>query len=167
MRSPRIPLLVICVLVFFVTPSAIAGDNEFHGVVHAIEGQYGVHHMHIPLLGFAMFFVRPEGISGMKLAMFENLQAHGADDISRVVEQSLGPGWHPFVRVRSRGDGETTLIYASPSGGKLRMMVVDIEPTEATVVEFKIGDRAVRNWLKEPGEEAESESGRSRNRAED
>ena len=45
MKSLRIFLLVLCA-----TNLAFAGDNEFRGVVRAIEGRYGVRHMHIPLL---------------------------------------------------------------------------------------------------------------------
>ena len=164
--------LRICLLVFSVTTLASAGDNEFRGVVRAIEGHYGVHHMHVPLMGFALWFARPEGMSGMKLAVFENFGGStGMDDVSRVVEDALGHEWYPFVRVHSRnavkGDDEATLIYASPSGGKLRMMIVSVESSEATVVEVKLSDRAIRQWLKEPGEEAEGQAGHLRRRAED
>jgi hypothetical protein len=162
MKSLRIALLLSCL-----SPLAFAGDNEFRGVVHAIENTYGVHHMHIPLVGAMMFFARPAGVGGMKLAVFENFEMPAdAGDFSRVVENSLGPDWHPFVRVRSRSDGETTLIYTSPSGGKMRMMVVNLEPSEATVVELSLSERAIRHWLKEPGEEAE-ESGHPRDHDDD
>lgn len=94
--------------------------------------------------------------------MFENFPASSAaaGDISRVVENSLGPGWYPFVRVRSQADRETTLIYTNPSAGTMRMMVVNIEPSEATVVELKLSERTIKDWLKEPGEKAEVQSGR-------
>ncbi len=76
-------------------------DHEFRGVVHAIESSYGVHHMHIPLLGVAMFFARPEGVSRLKLAIFENFNARtDPDDVKRLVERSLGSDWFPlFVSV--------------------------------------------------------------------
>jgi len=163
MKSLRIILLLLCA-----APLAFAGDNEFRGVVRAIEGTYGVHHTHIPLLGAMMFFARPAGVGGIRLAVFENFEMPAdAADFSRVVEHSLGPDWHPFVRVRSRSDGETTLIYTSPSGGKMRMMVVNLEPSEATVVELNLSERAIRHWLKEPGEEAEGESGHHHRHADD
>jgi len=160
MKSLRIVLLILSV-----STLAAAGDNEFRGVVHAIEGHYSIHHSHVPLLGFAMWFARPAGISGVKLAMFENFRAHtDSEDVSRLVENSLGPDWHPFVRVRTRNNGkdqddsnnaETTLIYVSPAGGKLRMMIVNVESSEATVVEVKLSDRSIKGWLKEPGEKAQ------------
>jgi len=158
MKFVRVSLLLLCA-----APLAVAGDNEFRGVVHAIEGTYGVHHTHIPLLGAMMFFARPAGVGGIKLAVFENFEMPAeAADFSRVVESTLGPDWHPFVRVRSRSDGETTLIYTNPSGSRMRMMIVNLEPSEATVVELNLSERAIRHWLKEPGEEADGESGHHR-----
>lgn len=160
MKSLRVFLLMIALLLICAAPVAFGADHEFRKIVHAIEGAYGVHHTHIPLLGAVMFFARPEGVSGLKLAVFENLHAPAdAAELSRIVENKLGPGWYPFVRVRSRDDGETTLIYTSPSGGKMRMMIVNLEPSEATVVELNLSDHAIEKWLKEPGEEAERQSG--------
>jgi len=151
MKSLRVLLLVM-----WATSAAFAGDHEFHGVVHAIEQTYGVHHLRIPFLGVATFFARPEGVSGVKLAVFENLEMTAdASKVNGLVENALGSDWHPFVRVRSREDGDTTLIYTNPSGGKMRMMIVSLEPSEATVVEISLSESAIKAWLKEPGEEAE------------
>jgi hypothetical protein len=97
MKSLYALLLVLCL-----STLSFGADHEFRGVVHAIESSYGVHHMHIPLLGVAMFFARPEGVSGLKLAIFENFNSRtDPDDVKRLVESSLGAGWYPFVRVRS------------------------------------------------------------------
>jgi hypothetical protein len=160
MKSMTAPVLMISLVVMCAITAANASDRDFKGVVHAIEADYGVHHMHIPLLGVAMFFARPEGVSGMKLAVFEDFHAPAdTADFVRLVEDSLGEGWYPFVKVRSqspaKGDGETTLIYASPSGGKLRMMIVNLESSEATVVEFNLSEHAIQGWIKEPGEMAD------------
>ena len=156
MKPLRVFLLLICA-----TTLAAAGNPEFHGVVRAIETTYGVHHLRIPFLGVAMFFARPEGVSGVKLAVIEGFPSPAEpSEISHLIERSLGPDWHPFVRVHSYDPGETTLIYANPGNGKMRMIIVSIESSEATVVECSIGDRAVKSWLKEPEERAEDQSGR-------
>jgi len=156
MKSLRVLILILCA-----STLAAARDREFRGIVHSIESTYGVHHMRIPLLGVALFFVRPAGVGGLKLAVFEGFKTPSdAVDVTRVIESSLGPGWHPFVRVRSKGEtnGETTLIYANPAGGRMRLMIVDLEPSEATVVELNLNDRAIKKWMKEPGEEADNQS---------
>jgi hypothetical protein len=153
MKSLRVIVLVLCASSF-----AVAADSEFKGIVHSIEHTYGVHHMHIPLLGVAMFFARPSGVHGLKLAVFEGFKPPtDSEDVSRVIEKSLGPSWYPFVRVRTKGktDGETTLIYASPNGKKMRMMIVSLEPSEAVVVKLELSEHSIEKWLKEPGEEAD------------
>lgn len=150
--------LFTIILVLGATTSACAGDPEFKGIVHSIEHAYAVHHTHIRFLGLAMFFARPAGVRGFKLAVFEGFQTPGdAEGVRRVVERSLGPGWYPFVRVRSNGktNGETTLIYTSPCGDRMRMMIVNLEPSEAVVVKMELTERAIEKWLKEPGEEAD------------
>lgn len=167
MKSFRILALLLAT-----TALAHAGDPEFKGVVHAIESNYGVHHMHIPLLGVALFFARPEGASGLRVAIFEGFQTpNDVSDVSRVVENSLGSGWYPFVRVRSNsrgsGSGETTLIYTNPSAGSMRMMIVNLEPSEATVVELKLNERTIRKWLSYPKEEAEVENRHGKDRSSD
>lgn len=153
MKSLHVLILIVCA-----STLSFGGDHEFRGIVRSIEHTYGVHHMHIPLLGVAMFFARPSGVHGLKLAVFEGFQIpNDANDLQRVVEGSLGPGWYPFVRVHSNGkkDGETTLIYTNPSAaGKMRMMIVNVEPSEATIVQVELSDRAIQKWLKEPGEQA-------------
>ena len=135
MKSLRIVLLLLCCGTF-----AFGRDRDFRGVVNAIEHTYGVHHLRIPLLGVAMFFARPEGISGLHLAVFEGFDMPAdMDEVRRVVENSMGEGWYPF-------------------GGKMRMMIVNLEPSEATVVELSLSERAIKTWLSEPGENAEDEA---------
>jgi hypothetical protein len=153
-KSFRVLVLVLC------TSPLFAADHDFQDVVNAIETTYGVRHMHIPLLGVALFFVRPDGVRCRKLAVFENFQAPvDSSEVGRLIEDRLGPDWHPFVRVHEKGgSGETTLIYAQPSGHKMRMLVVNIEPSEATIVEVNIPDHSITKWLKEPGEEAENQT---------
>ena len=112
--------------------------------------------MRIPLLGVALFFYHPDGVSGLKLAVFEDFPGNSRADVRRVVEASLGPGWFPYVRVHSKSGQETTLIYTNPSSGKMQMMIVNIEPSEATVVQLNLTEHSIKKWLKEPGESAEN-----------
>jgi hypothetical protein len=165
MKSLRVLVLVLCA-----STIARGADPEFKGIVHSIEHTYGVHHMHIPFLGLAAFFARPAGVHGLKLAVFEGFQpSNDSQDVRRVVESSLGPGWYPFVRVQSKGkhDGETTLIYTYPCGNKLRMMIVNLEPSEAVVLKMELSEHAIEKWLKEPGEQADGHTSHHPRVAED
>ena len=153
MKSLRLLVLILCASTF-----AAAGDREFKGLVHSFETTYGVHHMHIPLLGVALFIARPAGAHGLQLAVFENFHAPtDSVDVRRVVESALGPGWYPFVRVHEKGEtsGETTLVYTNPEANRMRMIIVSLESSEATLVKLDLNDRDMKKWLKEPGEEAE------------
>jgi hypothetical protein len=152
--------------------------HEFKGVVNAIESHYGVHHMRIPFLGLAVSLGgRAEGVSGMKLAVFEDFHSASAgmsssragmtDDLRTVVEHSLGPNWQLFVRTRNQDDSDDTLIYVNLDDGKLQMMIVAIEPDEATVIQMNLTERALKKWIDEPGESADQQSGHHRRLAED
>jgi hypothetical protein len=154
--------LRVLIIVLTLSAAAFAGEPEFQGIVHSIEATYGVHHVPLPLVGVALFFARPAGAHGLRLAIFEGFKVPtDSDDFRHVIESSLGPGWYPFVRVRSKGDtnGETTLIYANPNGGNMRMMIVNVESSEAQVIEMNLRDRDIKKWLKEPGEEADNQPG--------
>ena len=81
-RALRRALPAGLLFVFWACAVAFSGDpdpssgfhgHEFNGVVHAIEDHYGVRHMRIPFLSFAMSFAaRPAGVSGIRLAVFED-----------------------------------------------------------------------------------------------
>ena len=183
-RALRRALPGALLFVFCACAVAFAGDrdpssgfhgHEFNGVVHAIEDHYGVRHMRIPFLSFAMSFAaRPAGVSGIRLAVFEDfhpspasMHAGASEDLQNVVEHSLGPDWHLFVRTRTQDDSDDTLIYVNLGEARLEMMIVTIEPDEATVVEMNLSDRALKKWLDEPKESAEDNSGQHHHLAED
>lgn len=85
MKSLRVALLVLRA-----SSLAVAADPEFKGIVQSIEHTYGVHHMRIPLQGVAMFFARPSGVHGLKLAIFEGFKPPAdSEDVSHVIEKSL------------------------------------------------------------------------------
>ena len=162
--------LCVFLIVVFVSYYALASDRQFSGVVSAIEHHYGVRHTHMPMLGFALFFVRPEGMSGIKLAIFENFHPRAdraADDVRDVVEHSLGSDWHLFVHTHSREDHENTLIYTNVGDGKMQMLVISLESDEATVVQMNLSDEAIKHWMHEPGEHAKNDLGGSHHHDED
>ena len=172
-------VVCMCALSFAGDPDSHRGfrGHEFNGVVHAIEDHYGVRHLHIPFLSFAASLAAyPAGVSGMRLAVFEDFHpsfdsthesARLNEDLQRVVEHSLGSDWHLFVRTRTQDNSDDSLIYVSLGEAKLQMMIVTIEPDEATVVEMNLSDRALKKWLDEPKESAKDNSGHHRHLADD
>jgi len=172
--------ILVYALLFVVCASALSiardtsHEREFKGVVQAIEDHYGVRHTHIPFVGLLVSVAaHPAGVSNFKLAVFEDFHsanitttsASVTDDLQGVVEHSLGSDWRLFVRTRSHNDDDNTLIYVNLGDGKLRMMIVTIEPNEATVVEMNLSERAMLNWIEK--ESVEEHSWHHHHRAED
>lgn len=133
-----------------------AGDREFNSVVSAVEAQYGVHKMHIPLLGFATFCLKvagTPGASGVKLAVFQHMpRPRGSSDMEfeQKVTNSLGPEWTRFVRVRSHENNGLTIIYSNLGEKDVKMMIVVLQPDDATVVQVKLKDSDVKRWIDDP-----------------
>jgi len=143
----RIPIIfsVSCLIAFSVPQSARGGDKEFGVLVHYVESHYHAHRSHRFLLGFASFAVKivhPYGVKGMKLALWENqnFPSHSKidSDFPAVVRAGLADGWQPMVQVRSRRDGERTVIFAKPDGKNMKLLVATVENDEAVVLQVKI-----------------------------
>src|SRR5215471_9882949 len=107
--------LILSTIILATTAPAAAKDREFHEVVARISDAYHTKPMHfIGLLSFAMRFAHPEGVSGIRLAIFDNIDPSlgpGARDLDGFLQRTLGPEFQPFVRVHSNRDGETTYVY--------------------------------------------------------
>lgn len=133
-----------------------AGDREFNSVVSAVEAQYGVHKMHIPMLGFATFCLKvagTPGASGLKIAVFQHMpRPRGSSDLEfeQRVSSSLGPVWRPFVRVRSHEGGGFTIVYTNASEKDLTLMIVSLQSEDATVVQAKVKSSDLKRWIDDP-----------------
>jgi hypothetical protein len=139
-----------------VTCTAIsAADHEFDQIVKAIEAHYAVKPTHVPLLGLGNFFLktaRPAGVSGFRIAIFENLDEQGRDDfeLDSFMDRLAGSNLHPVVQVHSRQSGESTYIYTGNPGKSTRMLIANIEHHEATVLEVKVEMEALLRLLRDP-----------------
>ena len=130
-----------------------AGYDDFQAVVSRIESNYGVRRLSIPLFGLAKGFVavaRPAGARSMDLAIFEDLRGVDAEEFHRLVAGSLGPGWKPIVRVRSRHNGESVSIYARDYGKHVKFLIATCEPDEAVLVQAKVNADELAKWLEDP-----------------
>jgi len=149
-------IVAVCALFVLAAPCFGKKDNQFHALVKTIERQYGVHHARIPFLGLATFCMRVghvPGAAGFKLAVFENLpktDVAGNDSFQTSVQKIIGSAWHPLVRERSRNDGSVTMIYTNPDAEQLRLLIVSIEGSEATVVQAKLRKEQIWKWMSQP-----------------
>lgn len=149
------------VLTALVTPgAAFCGDAAFDRIVRAIESHYGTKPLHIPLMGLANFAVsvaHPEGASGVKLAMFEDLKSDRDPDEWRerdhFMDSLADSDLRPLVRVHSRHDREATYIFmgsATKSGKSTRVLIATFERDEATVIEVKANIERLLQSLEDP-----------------
>jgi hypothetical protein len=143
--------------------SASGRDKEFGVLVHYVESHYHVHRQYRFLLSFASLAVKiahPEGVKGMKLALWENekIQANSdADDFPDVVKAGLAEGWQPMVRVWSRRNGERTVIFAKPDGKDMKLLVATVDREEAVVVQVKIDPDKLSGYIDEWSHEGRHE----------
>ena len=134
---------------------AFGADRDFDRLVKAVESRFGVQQTHIPLMGIANLFVkaaRPEGASGFKLAVFEDLKLDSDDDgarLDRMMADASG-GLHPLVRARPRRDHEWTYIYAGEIGKTTKMLIATFGRDDATIVEVDLDRDALRRLMDNP-----------------
>jgi hypothetical protein len=118
------------------------GDGGFDSVVRSIESRYHVHATRIPFIGVISLIASRathEGASNLHIAEFDSLsQPVDGDELSRMVEQKLGPGWERMIRETSRKGQEQTLIYIHPEGKRMGLFVLDADGNELDVVQVSV-----------------------------
>jgi hypothetical protein len=149
-------LFVTATLISVAAPAARADDPEFDAITSQLKSRFNARRISIPFLGIANFFVRvvrPAGVKSVKVAIFEGLSfAPGGSTtagVSALMRSALSPEWRPLVRVRSR-DGEQLHVYAREAGENIKLMVVNIDQTDAVVARVKLSPRRLAEFLQNP-----------------
>jgi hypothetical protein len=142
-------------------PAAMAVDRDFKDIVQAMSSEFRAKPTRIPMMGlvnFVSFVARPAGVRHIDIAVFENLNGRGimSADLRARVEQTIGRGWKPFVKVVSRrkGSEETVLVYMRTEGRDCNLLVAAVERNEATLVQLRLNPEGLERWLSEPRESA-------------
>ncbi|HUO85351.1 MAG TPA: hypothetical protein VM534_09575 [Thermoanaerobaculia bacterium] len=149
MRRP-LRLAIVAILLLAVVPALRA---DFHELARQIERLDHVERVGIPGFGLARFLVRlthPEGVTDLKVAVFEQKRTRLAIDYSGFVKNEIGNGWTPIVVARSRG-GEQSYIYARESRGRIRMMILAVDSEEVALIEMEMEPERFLRSLEEPG----------------
>jgi hypothetical protein len=165
-------LMLACL--FTTAQNAFARD-DFGKIVHHIEVNYHVHRQHRWVMGLAGFTVKVWHIAGVKSfkgAIFENqpfVNAASDTRFDEVVRAAMDSGWQPMVQSWDRHSGERTYIYAQNLGKDMKVLVVNLEPNEAVVLQVKVDPKKLNDFIEEtngghhrnrptPRDEAESQS---------
>jgi hypothetical protein len=128
-------------------------EHGFDEMVQAISDQLHARPLHIPFFGLvnvAAAVARPAGVKHLDLAVFQNLDVDesAAREIGKAVRQIDG-GWRPFIHVRSsqHGHDENVVVYMTADGGDCKLLVMTLEPNEATVVEVRLNPENLEAFL--------------------
>ena len=136
-------------------PQRASAKDDFGKIVHHIETQYHVHRQHrwvMGLAGFTVKFWHFAGIKSFKGAIFENqpfVNAASDTRFDEIVRAAMDSGWQPMVQSWDRHTGEKTYIYAQDLGKDLRVLVVNLEPNEAVVLQVKVDQKKLGDFIQE------------------
>ena len=135
-----------------------ASDHDFDALVQGIERQYSVHAQRVPLMDFVSLCALVKthgGVRSLQVAQFDNFHGASPQALSGLLQTTLGPEWHPFVRsqrmVHGQSSGDTSLIYVAPQGDFMRMMVVDASDHELNIVRMKMDARELAHYMQDEG----------------
>jgi len=159
--APKI--FITIALVAFSTPVQ-AKDDDFKSVVKMIEQFYGVKHQGIPFLARAGMKVattaarikggdakRIAEAGSIKLAVFEDQNFNGDFIKFRAsLNGALKLTWTPLIQTLSAKDEEQTYIFLRSAGEKFNVLVITIEPREATVIQVTLSPKNLALLIKDP-----------------
>lgn len=60
------------------------------------------------------------------------------EDLTRMVEEKLGPSWGRVVRETARAGQEQTLVFMRPEGSRMGLFVLDCDGHELDVVQASV-----------------------------
>lgn len=152
-RLRRAALPVCALFVFLGAGTGTAGaqnDDDFEKIVHRIESRYHAHRNYAFLMAFAGFAAkawRGSGVKDVKIAYFED-QGVFESASDRELDE-LASGWQTLVKSVSRRGGEHACIYARTEGKDLRLLILNVEPGEAEVVQVKLDPRRLEQFVKD------------------
>ena len=163
MKTLLTKIFIAVALVAFSTPVQ-AKDDDFKSVVKMIEQFYGVKHVGIPFLARAGMKVattaarikggeakRIAEAGSIKLAVFEDQDFDGDFVKFRAsLNGALILTWSPLVQTLSARDEEQTYVFMRSAGEKFNVLVITIEPREATVIQVTLSPKNLALLLKDP-----------------
>lgn len=129
---------------------------DFGAVARAIDAEKGVKRVWIPFLGIARLAVRvihPEGVRDFQLVTFEGTDNVDPDRLRLLMEQKLGKGFTPLVRVWSKKNGkkEWSFIYVRPHGrDRMELVILASDDEDTALVRVDVDAEVLARELDEP-----------------
>ena len=164
-RTTIVAVVLLCVTgASMVQAASPAGGDDFNAVVKMIEQFYGVKHTGIPFLAKAGMKVartaarvksgtarRIAEAGSIKLAVFENQDFNGEFlKFRNQLNAALKQTWQPLIQTLSATNEEQVYIYLREAGEKYNVLVITIEPRDATVVQVNLSPKNLALLLRDP-----------------
>jgi hypothetical protein len=159
--------LILGMLSLAVTTIAKTGA-DFSAIVKLIESFYHVKHKSLPLtarvgIKAAKTAGRIAGVpkeplmeaGSVKLATFEDQDFRAEQsvvELRRSMKNLLEPEWSSLVQALSSKGEEQNYIYIKDSGEKFHVLVVNIGPRDATVIQADISPKHLALLMRDPSE---------------
>jgi hypothetical protein len=143
-RAAALAGLALALVLAGPAPEALAGDNGWDRATKVLKKTYRAKRQNRFALwaaGFAVKFMQPDGVKGVKIALFRDADV-SRDPDGRLLEDAIsgkmGSEWSRIVQVASRG-GERVHVFARwMKNEEVELVVVAVDKGEATVVRAEI-----------------------------
>jgi len=141
-------------LVFALNSETVFAYDDFSQIADHIEASYHVHRNYRFAMGFAGLVVKcwhVGGVKSFKGALFEDQHLNSVSDatLDEIVQHASQSNWRPVVRSYSRRSGDHTYIYAQDAGKDPKLLIVNVEPNEAAVIQVKVDPAKLDEFLNE------------------
>jgi len=168
MRTRKIPTIGVLIIVALCATASPTGamSDDFGSVVKMIEQFYHVKHQGIPFLAkagmkAATTAARIKGgtarrlaeAGSIKLAVFENQEFNASGRLTQfrsALNGVLVGSWSPLVQTFSATDRTQTYIFLRDATDKFHVLVITIEPQDATVVQVTLSPKNLALLLRDP-----------------
>ncbi|MEP7274164.1 MAG: hypothetical protein ABI882_21905 [Acidobacteriota bacterium] len=153
-RTIQILLILIALSVAFSV--APAGDREFNLIARHLEAHCQLKRSGIPFLGVANLLApitRPPGFRRLMVAFFEGprvTELSERNGLADVIRGALNPAWRPLLRQHLRRTGEQTIVYFRSIGDGQELIIVEVRPSEATVMQVTIDSDRFARYVARP-----------------
>lgn len=154
-RKISAALAFLLLFLSFTALTANAKGNEYDAVCDHLENKFKAKKVKIPFMWLARMavgVVRPAGVKSFKITTYIGLQFSREsldNDMRAVMRDAFSEDWSPILRIRSK-TGEQVYMNMRESGKNVKILVVTINETQATVVRAKFNPDKLADFINNP-----------------
>lgn len=139
----------------FSAKSTPAKGNEYDAVCDHLEKKFQAKKVKIPFMWLARMavgVVRPAGVKSFKVTTYTDLHFNREQldlEMQSVMRDAFSDDWSPIIRVRSK-TGDQIYMNMRESGKNVKLLVVTINETKATVVRARFNPEKLAEFISNP-----------------